>query len=133
MNSRLRQILHDANGRYLTPDERDAWVAYAGSIVARFDAADAVEKAEDGVIRAVVEAVQQRYPNFAKYHDQGWARLYRDVQLVVRQDVHSMLRDDVRSLDDEMLRWLRSILASYNLTPGFCRDVFSILRDTLKE
>ena len=77
--------------------------------------------------------MSKRYPNFTKYHDQGWARCYRDVQLVLRQDVQSMLLDDVRSLDDKILLWMRTTLAANNLTPGFCRDAFSLLREKLQD
>jgi Phycobilisome protein len=133
MNARLNQIMHDANGRYLTAEERDVFLAYADSVPRRFHAADAVAKVEEGAVRAVVEEMTKRYPNYAKYHDQGWAKCFRDVQLVVRQDVRSMLLDDVRSLDDQILLWLRTTLAANNLTPGFCRDAYSLLRDKLKD
>ena len=132
MNSRLIKITHDANGRYLTAEERAAFLEYADSVAQRFQAADAVEKVEEAAVRGVVEEMTRRYPNFAKYHDQGWAKCFRDVQLVLRQDVQSMLLDDVRSLDDKILLWLRSTLAANNLTPGFCRDVYSLLRDNLQ-
>src|SRR5258707_13628103 len=129
MNSHLLKILHDVNGRYPSADERSAWLAYAASVPIRFETAAAVEQAEDSAIRHVIEEMKNRYPNFAKYHDQGWARCFRDLQLVVRQDVQSMLLDDIRSLDDRILFWLRTIFASYNLTPGFCHDAFSLLHE----
>jgi len=132
MNARLTKMTHDANGRYLTADERAAFLEYANSVAERFRAADAVEKVEEAVVRGVVEEMTKRYPNFAKYHDQGWAKCFRDVQLVLRQDVQSMLLDDVRSLDDKILFWLRTALAANNLTPVFCRDAFSLLREGLQ-
>jgi hypothetical protein len=133
MNSHLQTILRDANGRYLNADERSAWLAYAQSVPNRFETALAVERAEDGALRQVIEEMKRRYPNFANYHDQGWARCFRDLQLVLRQDVQSMLLDDVHLLDDKILFWLRTIFASYNLTPAFCHDAFSLLHDALKE
>jgi hypothetical protein len=133
MNAQLTQITRDADGRYLTADERAAFLDFADSVPRRFRAADAAQQTEEGAVRGVVEEMTKRYPNFAKYHDQAWARCFRDVQLVLRQDVQSMLLDDVRSLDDKILLWLRTTLAANNLTPGFCRDAFSLLRDRLKD
>jgi hypothetical protein len=132
MNSRLNKIAHDANGRYLNPEERTEFFSYVESVPHRFQAADAVEKAEESVIREVVEEMARRYPNFGKFHDQGWAKCFRDIQLVVRQDVQSMLWNDVPSLDDKILLWLRTTLSANNFTPGFCRDAFSLLREKLE-
>jgi hypothetical protein len=132
MTNRLHQLARVAEGRYFQPEERDQFLTYAGSVPSRFAAADALSEHEEAVLKATVGDLQQRYPNFAKHHHQGWAKCYRDLQLVIRQDAQALIFDDVQMLDDKTLAWLRTILAANNLTPQFCRDAFTLLRDHVK-
>jgi phycobilisome protein len=132
MNSQFRELAQAADGRYFSGDERNLLSSIASSIPKRVGTAEAVEQKEDAVIRAVLEKMQHRYPNFAKYHDQAWARQFRDVQLVLRADAQAMVFDDVHRLDDKVLFWLRSIFAASNYTPRFVRDCFESLRDQLR-
>jgi hypothetical protein len=132
MNSQLTQLAFAADGRYFSGDERNQLVSFANAMPKRVAAADAVAQKEDAVIRAVIEQMQQRFPNFAKHHDQAWARQFRDVQLVLRADAQAMIFDDLRRLDDKVLYWLRTVFAASNYTPGFVRDCFESLRDQLR-
>ncbi len=132
MNQQLCQLARAADGRYFSGDERDGLLSYADSIPKRFGAAEAVAQKEDAVIRTVLEQMQERYPNFAKHHDQAWARQFRDVQLVLRADAQAMIFDDVRRLDDKILLWIRTLFAANNYTPGFVRDCFESLRAQLQ-
>jgi Phycobilisome protein len=132
MNSRLSKIAQTADGRYFSADERQAFRSFADSLPKRLGVVESVEQKEETVIRTVLEQMQLRYPNFAKHHDQAWARQFRDVQLVLRAGVEAMVFDDIRRLDDKMLYWLRSMFAASNYTPRFVRDCFESLRDQMK-
>jgi hypothetical protein len=132
MNSRFSKIAQAADGRYFSAEERQTFRSFADSLPQRIGAAEAVEQKEEAVIRTVLEQLQQRYPNFAKYHDQAWARQFRDVQLVLRAGVQAMVFDDVHRLDDKMLYWLRSMFAASNYSPRFVRDCFESLREQMK-
>jgi hypothetical protein len=131
MTTRLNKLATAADGRYLSPEERRQVLDYTGSLPRRLDASDAIEQKEEAVLRSVVEEMQKKYPNFAKYHDQGWARQFRDMQLVLRSVVQAMIIDDVNQLDDRILFWMRTMFAANNYTPGFVRDCFTRLRDRL--
>jgi len=133
MTTRLSKLATAADGRYFSADERRQIQDYAGSLQRRFDAAEAAEQKEESVLRSVVEEMQKKYPNFAKYHDQGWARQFRDLQLVLRAVVQAMILDDVSQLDDRILFWMRTMFAANNYTPAFVRDCFTRLRDRLAE
>lgn len=133
MTSRLSKLLTAADGRYLTPDERAMFEAYAASVSRRLGIGERVEAEEHAVLTAVIDEMQRKYPNFAQQHDQGWARCFRDLQLTLRQDVLSMQIDDLPGLDDRLLFWLRTMFAASNLTPQFCRDLFTLLRDRMRE
>jgi phycobilisome protein len=129
MNTRMSKLLTSADGRYFTAEERQGVLAFAESLPRRFHAADQVEQKEEAILRDVVGEVQKRHADLAKYHDQAWARVYRDAQLVLRADVQAMVCDDVRQLDDRMLLWMRTMFAANSFTPAFVRDCFSLLRD----
>jgi Phycobilisome protein len=133
MTTRLRKLATAADGRYFTADERRQIKDYTDYLHHRLDAADAVEQKEEAVLRSVIEEMQKKYPNFAKYHDQGWARQFRDLQLVLRCVVHAMILDDLGQLDDRILFWMRTMFAANNYTPAFVRDCFTRLRDRLAE
>jgi hypothetical protein len=129
MNSRMSKLLTSADGRYFTAEERQNVLALAESLPRRFQIAEQVEQKEESIIREVVGEMQKRYTDFAKYHDQAWARIYRDAQLVLRADVHAMICDDVARLDDRILYWMRTMFAANSFTPNFVRDCFSLLRE----
>jgi len=132
MNTRMNKLLTSADGRYFTTDERQVLLAYAESLPRRFRAADQVEEKEEAVLRDVVGELQKRHADFTKYHDQAWARVYRDVQLVLRADVHAMVADDAGQLDDRILYWMRTMFAANSFTPAFVRDCFSLLRERVR-
>ncbi len=129
MSTRLLKLARTADGRYFQPEERDQFLAYADSLPRRFQTSEAVSQREEAIVSAVINEMQRRYPNFAKFHDQGWAKCYRDLQLVLRHDAQAVIIDDVQALDDRILLWLRSMLAANNLTPKFCHDAFGLLRE----
>jgi hypothetical protein len=121
-----------AEGRYLNREEQQKLLGFANALPQRFKASAAIEQKEDAIVRAVVDELKQRYPNFPKYHDQGWAKCYRDVQLVLRYNVQAMIFDDMKLLEDKLLFWLRTILAASNFTPQLVRDTYTLLRDNCR-
>jgi hypothetical protein len=129
MTPRLARMLTAAGGRHLTPDERRELLDYAESVPRRVEAAEAVEEAEEAVVAGAVEELQRRYPNFERYHEQAWEKIGRDLALAARYAVQATLADDAELLDEQVLLWLRTVLAALNLTPGFVRDAFTLLRD----
>lgn len=133
MLSLVLDTLRAADGRYLTRDEQTKLLAAASGLPARFDAAEQIEAKEDRVIRGVLEQMRERFPNFEQHHDQAWAKGYRDVQLVVRHAAQAMTFDDVSLLEDRVLIWLRTILAASNLTPGFLRETYELVRDGFRK
>src|ERR1700722_12713019 len=118
MNTRMSKLLTSADGRYFTTKERQSVLAYAESLARRFRIADQVEQKEEAIIREVVTEMQKRYADFTKNHDQAWARVYRDTQLVLRADMQAMVCDDVTQLDDRMLYWMRTMFAANSFTPA---------------
>lgn len=133
MGTLLQRLSIEADGRYYTPEERHRILSEAEALPHRLAAAENLERIEEAALRAVIEEMQGRYPNFARYHDQAWARQFRDMQLVLRAAASAMILDDPAEMDDRLLFWLRTMFAANNYTPDFVRDCFSRLRDVVRE
>jgi hypothetical protein len=129
MNSRIQKLFNAADSRYLNAEEQTVILEYAASLQARFRTAAAVEAKEQAAVKYCIDEMRKRYPNFDKFHEQAWGKAFRDVQLTVRYCVQAMLLDDVGVLDDKLLVWLKTILASFNFTPQFNRDTYMLLKD----
>lgn len=133
MSALLTKLSIDADGRYFTAAERQSVLGLAEALPRRVRVAEQVEQHEESALRSALEDVQPNYPNFATYHDQAWARQFRDTQLVVRAAVTAMVLDDARQLDDSALFWMRTMFVANNYTPRFVRDTFTAVRDRLRE
>src|SRR5262245_5203136 len=118
----LYDILRKSEGRYLSPEERGHALAFAYALPQRVRAGEEAEAHEDAAVQAVVADLRERYPRFGRVHPQAWERLAHDLRLVLRADVRAMLADDMRGLDEQALRYLRSMWAAYHVTPAFARD-----------
>jgi hypothetical protein len=133
MNPPLTTILRQADGRYLTADERALVLAYAQDLPARVRAAQEIEGLESNLIASVVDQLRGQYPRFERLFPSAWEQLAGDIRLVLRADVRAMLAGDLRVLEDKALFYVRSILAAYNVTPQFASDTFTVLRDRTRD
>ena len=118
--------------RLPTPAERDRLAGYAATARHRLAALREVEGAERPIIEATLDALKLLYPNFARYHAAGWDKGYRDVQLLLAFMARSMMLDDPRLYEDQVLTWCRTIFKSLNFTPKFLRDSYTLLRDEVR-
>jgi hypothetical protein len=132
MNSRLQKLALASEGRYFAPAERQEALAFATTLPARFQVSDEIEHHESAIVQSVIEEMQKRYPNFAKQHEQAWAKAFRDLVLVLRFDVQAMVCDEIRWLDEKVLFWLRTMLVAGNFTPKFNHDCFTLLREQVQ-
>ena len=133
MNSEMRAILLESEGRYLTEEERQKLTDYIAGFQQRLEFVKLIEEAEDGAVRFCIENTRKRYPNFDKYHDKAWAKAYRDVQLTTRYATQAMLLDQRSLLEEKLLYWLRTILAGLNFTPEFNRDTYTFLTEGFRQ
>lgn len=129
--ARWMNELFDNESNWLTDAGRTKLGAYADSLPSRLAVLQQIASVEDQVLNRTVEAAQQKYPNYAKKHDQAWTKGYRDMQLVLRCVVAGMMLDDLEYAAEKMLVWHRTINASFNMTPGFIRDCYELLQQNL--
>ena len=132
MNRRLSSIIRQADGRYFNEQERQELLRYAQSVESRLKAAIEIESVEKDAVTFCIEEMKKRYPNFQRFHQNAWAKAFRDVQLTVRHGVQAMVADAPEMLDDKLLFWLRTILSSFSFTPQFNRDTYTLLKQGFK-
>ena len=133
MNSEIRAIILDSEGRYLTSEEQEKLSDYMAKFKIRMGYVALIEDAEDAAVRYCIENTRKRYPNFDKYHDKAWAKAFRDVQLTTRYAAQAMLLDEPKILKDKLLYWLRTILSGLNFTPEFNRDTYTYLTEGFRQ
>src|SRR4051794_37297052 len=124
MNPPISTIIRQADGRYLTAEERDAILAYARDLPGAVSSAEEVAAHEDEIVDSVVTPMREQYPRFERLFHNAWDQFTVDLRLVLRADARALLTGDLRPLEDKALFYLRSILAAYNVTPQFARDAF---------
>lgn len=133
MNKRIKKIINDSDSRYLTNGEMKDILAYTNSLPQRFKVAGLVEKHELEAVRHSIEKMKPRYPGYEKFHAKGWDRGARDLQLVTRYVVQSMVLDDATVMEDKLLYWMRTMLSGVDLTPQFIADAYELLMEGFRD
>lgn len=133
MNNKILQIFFNASNRYLQDEEKKMFLGYANSVAKRLQVAEEVEEKESQAIDSCIEELKKKYPSLSNHYDSAWEKAFRDIQLVLRSDVHAMLQDDILYVEQKTLIWLRTILASFDMTPQLLRDTYTFLLEKMRE
>ena len=72
------------------------------------------------------------YPQFQRYHAQGFDKGVRDIELVTCMTANAMFLGEHETLDDMFTQWYWSILKALHISPQFMRDTFQQWRAALK-
>jgi hypothetical protein len=116
-----------------TATERDHLIEYAASIRVRQAALQEVEAIATPAVAETIQKIQQIYPHFGRYHAAAWEKGQRDMEILLISMARSMYLDDPALLDEQTLVWTRTILKSFNFTPKFMRDSYTLLREACKK
>jgi len=119
--------------RYPTSDERDYLTNYSESMGRRVIAHEEMQKIRGDVIDDMMTTMKRLYPNIPRYHVTGFEKGYRDNMLLLEYMIKSMLLDDVGLYDEHVLTWVRTLFKSFNFTPKFLRDNFTVMRDCVRK
>ena len=119
--------------RYPTPAERDRLVEYASSVRERQIAMNDLELMGDAVVDDCMTRMKEMYPNIPRYHANGFDRGYRDNRLLLTYIAKAMFFNDMKLLDDQVLTWVRTLFKSFNFTPKFMRDNFTLIRESVRK
>jgi hypothetical protein len=118
--------------RFPTPAERDHLTAYAESIGGRLFALQDMTQITAGCVEGCMTQMRQMYPNIPRYHASGFEKGTRDNTLLLEYMTKCMLLDDIKLLDEQVLTWVRTLFKSFNFTPKFMRDNFTLLREAVR-
>lgn len=124
--------LTQVRDRFPTAAERDALVEYAATVRDRQAAAADLEAIGDAAVEDCMQKMMQLYPSVPRYHTAGFEKGYRDNRILLTYAGRSMLLNDQQLLDDQVLVWVRTLFKSFNFTPKFLRDNFTLLREAVR-
>ncbi len=91
-----------------------------------------IESPGDGIVEDCMARMKPLYPNIPRFHVSGFDRGYRDNRLLLTYMAKAMYFDDLKLLDDQGLTWVRTLFKSFNFTPKFMRDNFTLLREAVR-
>jgi hypothetical protein len=132
MYSRLMKVINATDSLPISPDDQRQLLDYAKSLPKRFQVMRLVESREQDIAEAAIEQMQELYPNFEYYHENGWEKGVRDLGLVLRCNVQAMLMDDVEVNKDKLLSWFRTLNENLSLSPQFVRDCYTALLEACR-
>ncbi len=117
MNTEIKEMFSDAEGRYLEADESQKLKQFAQSLQSRLETMEAVKAAEKAIVSETLDAVWETHPEIESRYTKARENCTRDVTLVLRYCAMAMVREDMTFLRDKMLYWLRTILQAFQFGP----------------
>jgi hypothetical protein len=127
------RTLTQVRDRYPTPAERDALGKYGASVRERMLAMMDVQRISRSAAEDCVTRVHQLYPNFQRFHVSAREKGIRDLDIMLSYNAKMMYLEDMELLNDQVLTWIRTLFKSFNFTPKFNRDTFTILRECVRK
>lgn len=117
---------------YPTAQERSDIEGYLATSKARRAALDEVRRAVVPVIDRVIARMRVAYPQFAKFHGQGFEKGHRDLVLLTNMAANAMFLGEHETLDEMFTEWYRSVLKSIHVSPQFMKDTFAAWVEELR-
>lgn len=131
MNSKVAELMHQSEGRYLRPDELKTLHAYVEGIPRRVRLYQVLQAKEQELLDRVMEKFQPMMPNLTRQHGRlAWERCRRDLSMVWRYCCMAMLLNDEDYLRDKLLYWLETILKSFKMRDQ-CQPAYKLMLDSL--
>jgi hypothetical protein len=133
MKLQVHNILHRAEGRYLTEQESASLRSWAGGLEERLAAMAELHRVEENVMQVVMKAVNAGYPDFARKYAAGSEKGIRDMSIVLRYAAHAMVLQDMTYLEENLLNWLGTVLRGIGFTPQFLEDAYGTMERACRE
>jgi hypothetical protein len=121
----LSRIVLQYRTPYPTPQERSDIEGYLATVKARRLALDEVRRAVVPVIDRVIARMRVAYPQFTKFHGQGFEKGHRDLVLLTNMAANAMFLGEHYTLDEMFTEWYRTVLKGVHLSPQFMKDTFT--------
>jgi hypothetical protein len=110
INSKLAELIHDSEGRYLSGAELQPMKKYLHSFADRAKTYEILREKGDVLVRHALKKFMAMHPDIMQQHGK---RCYYDMTQVVRYIGLSILKDDPQFFNDSLLLWQANILTAY--------------------
>jgi Phycobilisome protein len=127
----ISNMLYKQKSPYLTSKDRGEIENFIATTKARRSAFDEVKKATVPAIDKVISRMRAAYPQFAKYHVQGFEKGHRDMVLMTNMAANAMMLGEHATMDDQITEWYRTILKSVHVSPQFLKDTYTAWQEEL--
>jgi hypothetical protein len=127
----ISNLLYKQKTPYLAVKERGEIENYIATTKARRGALDEVKKAAVPAMDRVIARMRAAYPQFAKYHVQGFEKGHRDMVLLTYMAANAMFLGEHLTLQDQFTEWYRTILKSVHMSPQFLKDTYTAWQEEL--
>jgi hypothetical protein len=121
----ISRIVLRPTAAYLTASERSDIENYLATAKARRAAVEEIRRQVVPVIDRVIARQRGMYPQFARFHPQGFEKGHRDLVLLTNMAANAMFLGEYDTLDDMFTEWYRTVLKGTHLAPQFLRDTFT--------
>jgi hypothetical protein len=128
----ISQLIYKMKTPYLTAKERGEVENYLATVKARRSALEEVRKVATPAIEKVIGRMRMAYPQFAKYHHQGFEKGQRDLVMLTNMAANAMFLGEHDTLQDQFTEWYRTILKSVHMSPQFMKDTFTAWQEELE-
>lgn len=127
MNRQILDMLHTAEGRYLSQAEQVTLRDFASGVDGRLLAMTDISGKESAIIERTVREVFRAYPDLEKKYKNAKQTCVRDETMVLRYSTLAMVRNDPQYLNDSLLTWMATILKGVGFAPHFIEDTYKTL------
>lgn len=117
---------------YLTPEQRGEIENYLATARARRAALEEVRRVIVRVADNVIQRMRVAYPQFVKFHVQGYEKTHRDITLLTGLATNAMFLGEHDTIDEMFTEWFRTIMKAVHLSPQVLRDVYTAWQEELR-
>ncbi|AFY74550.1 hypothetical protein Syn7502_02587 [Synechococcus sp. PCC 7502] len=129
MNTETKNLVYQAENRYLTPEEIGAFEAAVKSMPRRLSLYKLLRDREIKIMQTIADQLEAQLPEVAP---KILEIAIKNLILVVRYAAMAILTDDSAFLKTRLLDWLEQISPAYDLQAVYIAS-FKLLNQTLKK
>jgi hypothetical protein len=128
----IANVLYRQRTPYPNAKDRSEIENYLATTKARRTSLDEVRRVTVPAIDKVIARMRAAYPQFARFHNQGFEKGHRDLVLLTNMAANAMFLGEHATLDDMFTEWYRTILKSVHVSPQFLKDTFTCWKQELE-